>query len=147
MIEIVIKIKSESDFYEKYSDDVSLNLINYIIDNIRHIEDDIKLVIDTKLDIKNIEGRLKEGFSNYYKRQSIIDKFYDNKQFLYIMVGILLLIISTFIDYEVPKEIIIIAGWVSISEVIDIALNIDVNIRIKRKLLKKLLRSEIEVIR
>ena len=58
-------------------------------------------------------------------------------------MGIVFLILSTLIKYDVIKEIIIIIGWFVIWEGVDIALNLDSKLRIRRKKLKRLINSEI----
>ena len=61
------------------------------------------------------------------------------------IIGITMLIISTLILNQVIKEIIIIAGWVFIWEVIDISLNTDIETRMTKKTIKKLLKSKVVV--
>ena len=48
---IVLNIKQEEDLYEKYSNNVSRDLINYLIRETKYVNDDIKIRINTKLKI------------------------------------------------------------------------------------------------
>lgn len=145
MKNIIVNIKRESDLYEKYNDNLSKDLINYLIEEAR-VKDDIKIIINTNLNIKKIDVLLKEGIINAYNNSKRLDKYLDNKQIIFFIIGIIFLILSTFIKYGILNEIIIIAGWVAIWEVVDISLNIDSKLRISRKLMNKLINSEIEVI-
>ena len=145
MKNIIVNIREESDLYEKYNNNLSKDLINYLIEE-ASVKDDIKITISTNINIKKIDVLLKEGIINAYNNSKKLDKYLDNKQIIFFIIGIIFLIISTFIKYSVLNEIIIIAGWVAIWEVVDIALNIDSKQKVNRKLMNKLINSEIEVI-
>lgn len=145
MKNIIVNIKKESDLYEKYNDNLSKELINYLIEEAR-VKDDIKIIINTNLNINKIDVLIKEGIINAYNNSKRLDKYLDNKQIVFFITGVIFLIISTFIKYSILNELIIIAGWFVIWEVVDISLNIDSKLRINRKIIKKLINSEIEVI-
>lgn len=145
MKNIIVNIKRESDLYEKYNDNLSKDLINYLIEEAR-VKDDVKIIINTNLNIKKIDVLIKEGIINAYNNSKRVEKYLDNKQIIFLIIGVVFLIISTFIKYDIINEIIIIAGWVAIWEVVDIALNIDSKQKVNRKIIKKLIDSEIEII-
>lgn len=144
MKSIVVNIRRERDLYEKYSNEVSSELLKYLVDEAR-VKDDIEIIINTKLDINNIDKLIKEGLENSYKDTKLIDKFYDNKQIILFIVGMLFLIFSTITKPEVIKELILIIGWVAVWEVIDIAINVDSKQKINRKIIKKLINCKIKV--
>ena len=146
MKNIIVNLKNENDLYEKYSNEVSNDLINYLIKEIRYIKDDIKITVNTNLKIENIDTLIKDGLIKKYNNLNRIDNFYDNKQIIFFILGVVFIFISTFIKYEVLKEIIIIAGWVGIWEMLGITLNTDSEIRLNRKQLKRLLDCKIEII-
>lgn len=146
MKKIIANIKSEDDLYEKYSNSISRDLINYLIKEAKYSNDDnIKIIINTNLNIDNIESLIKDGLVNTYNESKKIDRMHDSKQLMFFIIGIVFLIVSTLVFYDIIKEIIIIAGWVAIWEVVDISLNIDSELKINRKLIKKLLECEIEI--
>ncbi|MBR6690673.1 MAG: hypothetical protein IKL65_05020 [Bacilli bacterium] len=60
MKNIVVNIRRERDLYEKYSNEVSSELLKYLVEEAR-VKDDIEVTINTKLDIKNIDKLIKEG--------------------------------------------------------------------------------------
>lgn len=144
MKSIVVNIRRERDLYEKYGNQVSSELIKYLVDEAK-TKDDIEVVVNTKLDINNIDTLIKSGLEDSYKDTKIIDKFYDNKQIILFIVGMLFLIFSTITKPEVIKELILIIGWVAVWEVLDIAINIDSKQKFNRKIIKKLLDCKIKV--
>lgn len=144
MKSIIVNLRKEQDLYEKYSNEVSSELIKYLVDEAR-VKDDIEIIINTKLDINNIEKLIKEGLENSYNDTKIIDKFYDNKQIILFIVGMIFLIFSTITKPEVIKELILIIGWIAVWEVLDIAINIDSKQKYNRKIIKKLINCKIKV--
>lgn len=146
MKNIIIKLRDESDLYEKYSNEVSSDLINYLIREIKYTKEDIKITIHTGLKIENIDNIIKDGLLKRYNKLGIIYNFYDYKQIIFFIIGVVFLIISTFINQEVIKEIVVIAGWVGIWEMIGITLNTDSDIKLNKRKIKKLLDCKIEII-
>lgn len=144
MKSIIVNIRREKDLFEKYSNKVSNDLLKYLVEEAR-VKDDIEIIINTKLDINNIDKLIKDGLENSYKNTKIIDKFYDNKQIILFIVGMLFLIFSTITQPEIIKELILIIGWVAVWEVVDIAINVDSKQKINRKIIKKLINCKIKV--
>ena len=142
---IVLNIKQEEDLYEKYSNNVSRDLINYLIRETKYVNDDIKIKINTKLKIDNIENIIKNGLMKIYNESRKFDKILDSKQIMFFIIGVMFLLLSSLIPTALIKEIIIIAGWVAIWEVVDISLNVDSELKLNRKLVKKLMNSNIEI--
>lgn len=143
MKEIMVSLKSETDLYEKYSERLSKDLIEYLLNETKKTKGNLKIIINTSLKIKNIEQTIKDGLKMAYEENKTFDDIYDNKQASFFVMGIVFLILSTLIKYDVIKEIIIIIGWFVIWEGVDIALNLDSKLRIRRKKLKRLINSEI----
>lgn len=144
MKSIVVNIRRERDLYEKYSNEVSSELLKYLVNEAR-VKDDIEVIINTKLDINNIDTLIKKGLEDSYKDTKLIDKFYDNKQIILFIVGIFFLIFSTITKPEVIKELILIIGWIAVWEVLDIAINIDSKQKYNRKIIKKLIDCKMKV--
>ena len=145
MKNITVNLKKEEDLYDKYSDNVSRDLLDYLINEARYTKGDIKITINTTLDIKNIESLIKDGLLKISNETRKLDMILDMKQVMFLMIGVIFLIISGFIFYNVIKEIIVIAGWVAIWEVVDISLNVDSKSRANIKLIKRLMNSKIEI--
>ncbi|MBQ9072347.1 MAG: hypothetical protein IJY25_04250 [Bacilli bacterium] len=143
MKEIVVNLKNESDLYEKYNDKLSRDLIEYLLKETKKTKGDLKIIVNTSLNIKNIEQTIKDGLMIAYEETKRFDDVYDNKQISFFIMGFIFLLFSSFIKYDVIKEIIIIIGWFVIWEGVDIALNLDTKLRINRKKLKKLIDSEV----
>lgn len=144
MKSIIVNIRRERDLYEKYSNEVSSDLLEYLVDEAR-VKDDVEIIVNTRLDIKDIDKLIKEGLENSYKDTKVIDKFYDNKQIILFIVGMLFLIFSTITKPEVIKELILIIGWVAVWEVLDIAINVDSKQKYNRKIINKLINCKIKV--
>lgn len=144
MKSIVVNLRKESDLYERYNNDVSSNLIKYLISE-TNIKDDIEVIINTKLDVENIDGLIKKGLEDEYTNTNLIDKFYDNKQVRFFVLGALLLFVSSFLGYEVLKEFVLIIAWFAIYEFVEITFNINFKINKKRKAIKKLMNCKIKV--
>ena len=144
MKSIVVNIRRERDLYEKYSNEVSKDLIKYLVDEAK-TKEDIEIIIKTKLDIKNIDKLIKEGLEKSYKDIRVIDKFYDNKQVLLFIIGMIFLIFSTLTKPELIKELVLIIGWIAVWEVLDIAINIDSKQRFNKRIIKKLLNCKYTV--
>ncbi len=144
MKNIIVNIENKSDIYEKYNNTLSRDLINYLIRESKFVHDSIKITINTNIKLDNIETFIKDGLKNTYNETRIIDRAHNIKQLLLLLIGTIFLIIST-LTFNIIKEIIIIAGWVAIWEVVDISLNVDSELKLTRKLIKKLINCKIEV--
>lgn len=143
MNKIVLNIKDETDLYERYSGNLSRELINYLIKKSKYIKGDIKIIVNTELKIQNLDKIIKEGLNDSLRILKKIDDSHNTKQILLFLIGILSLIVATIFHDDVIKEIIVIAGWFFIWEVVNISLNIDNELKLNRKLIKRILNSEI----
>lgn len=142
---IEVNLKSEDELLEKYSGKLSNELLKYLINESKYTDESLKIVVKTNMEADSVKDVIKSGLNSALKNAEYIDKLYNNKQILLFIMGITILIISTLILNQVIKEIVIIAGWVFIWEVIDISLNTDIETRITKRTVKKLLKSRIVV--
>ena len=142
---IEVNLKSEDELLEKYSGKLSNELLKYLINESKYTDESLKIVVKTNMEADSVKDVIKSGLNSALKNAEYIDKLYNNKQILLFIMGITILIISTLILNQVIKEIVIIAGWVFIWEVIDISLNTDIETRITKRTVKKLLKSRIAV--
>lgn len=144
--EIEIDLVSEEDLFERYNKkDVSEDLINYIVRKTINIGSDykIKFIINNETKNKNVVSLIKEGLEKEYERCKIEYIRNNIVQLVYLVIGILILIISNIITEAVFKEIILIGGWLFIWTMAEMELFQDNSNRRRRKILKKLLVSEI----
>lgn len=143
---IEIDIKNENDFFETYSrKKVSKELINYLIENCNDLKksDTIKIILnDFAKENIDCEKLIKEGlkyeYDITYKRQKRINL----KQLTYLVFGIVTLFMSTLIMEVILREVLLIFGWVFIWYVSEFEIFSDVDLKKRRRILKKLLESE-----
>lgn len=142
---IKIDLVNEEDLYEKYNKEhVSKDLINYLVEKVSHFSsnDVVKIIINNNIKNKDVITLIQEGLKNFY-HESIIKSNQNNiLEIIYFILGIIALFISTLLERTIFKEIVLIWGWVLIWEMIELEIFSDIRDRKKRKILKKLLNSE-----
>ena len=149
MMEKVIEINlvEEEDLYEKYNRNIiSKELINYMIrmSNTFSKKETIKIMIHNVKKGKNIEAKIKDKLLEEYEMCLKEYKHNNLIQFIYLLIGIGLLFLYALVSRgTVIKEILLIAGWVVIWDTIEIEMFTDSQNKKRRKILKKLITSEI----
>ena len=145
---IEINIKNKNDLIDKYNEKkLSDELLEYIIKQAILIKKDekIRIVINKKCDI-NIDclKLIKETLKEEYKR-SLEERNANNiKQFVFLILGSVFIFLSTLIQNRgLWREILLIIGWVPIWKMIELEIFPDAYGRKERKIIKKLLNSEI----
>lgn len=144
MTTIRVLIKDENSLYEAFSNSLSQALIDYLIQEAM-IKNDIVIEVNTKLKIPNLEEIFYKGINEYYTKLVLKDKIYDVKQIVFILLGIIFLITSTLLNNDLLRELLIIAGWVAIWDVIDYYLNKNMEYRRVKRVLQKLMKAKIVV--
>lgn len=145
---VEIDLLEESAFLEKYNKQiVSRELLEYLKNQaaIMNNKDKIKIVIHRKCRMPNnyIEILKNALISEYiYYRKRI---HYNNIiQVIFLICGFMLLLLSHGMKkFEVLEEILLISGWVFIWEMIEMELFSDSKNIHNRRIIKKLLKSEI----
>ena len=143
---IEINIKDELDLYEKYNKKLaSRDLINYLVENalFSKSKDKLKIIINSNLennkDIgKIIKETLRAEYENLnykYNRNSII-------QAIYLILGVIVLFLSTLIAETVLKEVVLIVGWIFIWTMMELEIFSDKDIKTRRKAILKLIKSD-----
>ena len=146
---IEVYLHDKYDLVEKYNENkLSKELIEYITKQAIPVgkNDKIKIVLNIKCDNmdRDCTKFLKEGLIEEYNRIIKEHEITDIKQFCLLILGIIFLFLSTLINDEtIWKEILLIIGWVPIWEAVDIELFSDIKSKGKKKIIKKLLNSEI----
>lgn len=144
---IEVTLNEDSDLYEKYNKAMaSRDLINYLVDTMPFFnkKDIIKIVINNNLvgdddSAEIIKKTLRDEYENLnykYNQNTLI-------QVTYLFLGILILFLSTLITNEVFKEVVLIIGWIFIWTMMELEIFTDKNIKKRRKIIRKLLASEI----
>lgn len=143
---ININLKKAEDITNKYNDNViKSELLSYLLDSAKYIKrkDKIKILIDnnTNLESNNIKKLIILGLKEEYTdsiRHHSINNF---KEIIFLIVGILLLYISSYFDNNIGRELFLIGGWVFIWETIELEVIYDNREKRKRFLLKRLMNS------
>ena len=144
---IDIDLIDKYDFVEKYNEkNVSNELIKYIINEAMYIPKKDKIVIEINKkfpSVKSCKTLIVDGLKREYNESIRLHKLIDIKQWIFFIWGIIALFLSTLFNNEIIEEILIIGAWVPLWEVIDLEVFADHDERKKRRVLKKLLKSEI----
>lgn len=145
---IEVDLIDKYDLVEKYNEKiVSKALINYIIDEAMYIskKDTIKIQVSKKFpSAKSCKNLIIDGLKREYDESLELHHRIDLKQYFFLVWGVLALFLSTLIGEDsMWKELLLIASWVPIWEMIDLEIFSDHDESKKRKVLKKLLNSEI----
>jgi len=148
---IEIDVSCKEDLFEKYNKkEVSRELINYLMESTLPLlnQDPIKLIINNGINEKiDITELIKEGLQKEYRKN--LHKYFHNnvQQVIFLIIGVILLFIYTLIEGTVLKEIILISGWMFIWVLLETEIYADTKSKKKRKIIEKLLNSEIEEIK
>lgn len=143
---LVIDLDSREDFFEKYNKKkVSKDLISYMVRSSSKFKknDKVKVIINNNFGgEENCTSLIKAALLQECANSEY--KFHRNnlKQIFFFIFGALALIISTFVNVEVLKEIILIGAWVFLWDMVELEIDDDVSNRKKKKILKKLLTSQ-----
>lgn len=141
-----LDLNSKDDLFEKYNGEkVSSELIQYMVDSVPRMKrnDTLKVVINNK-----IKGNLrcseliKKALDEACVKSDFRFHNTNMKQISFLLLGVLALIIASFVSGDVLKEIIIIGAWVLLWDAVEMEIVDDINNRKKKRLLKKILSSE-----
>lgn len=145
---IEIDLVDKYDLVERYNEKkTSSNLIEYIIKQTRFIrkKEKIKIIVNKKCVLEqDCTKMIREGLKEEYNKTLEQRRSNNIKQMWLLILGVALLFLSTLItEDEIWKEILLISGWVPIWEMIEVELFPDVDARIERRIIRRLLKSEI----
>lgn len=142
---VKIDLNKKEDIFEKYNNDVvDDELIDYIIDNAFYTDknEQIKLILNNYIGTSYKELIIFALKKEYDK--GIISHIRNNaRQIVYLLIGGLLLFISTLIERTILKEIILIGAWVLIWEMMELVIFSYTKGRRKRNIIKKIIDGEI----
>ncbi len=147
---INVDLQEKNDFSEKYNhEEVTNDLVEYLIKEARHTQKDDNIIINFNV-LFNAEFNIKEMLIKTLKEEylhNINDHRYTNLfQIILFLLGVIFLSLSTlFKDGVIWKEILVIGGWVPIWEMVELELFNDVRGRKRKKIINKLINSEINI--
>ena len=145
---IVVDLARKEDLVSRYNNEkVDKDLIEYLIKEGLYYKKSDKFIIvvekESNIELNSI-NLIKEGLNEEFKKSLKVRDLNNLKQISLFFIGIFFLALSTLIPHEgIWYELMIIGGWVPIWEMIEVELFPDVEERRKRKVIKKLLKSEI----
>ena len=107
--------------------------------------DRIKITINKKCELEqNCEQIIREGLKEEYNRSLKVRRRNNEKQIGLLILGIAFLFLARLVDEgNIWKEILLITGWVPIWEMIEVQLFPDMEGSKKRRIIDRILRSEI----
>lgn len=143
---IEIDLLDTDYFFEMYNrKKVSRELINYLISEGQDLKKDekVKFIINDSMGenincIKLIKEGLKQEYDICYKRHQNI----CIKQLIYLICGVDILFLSTLINSEIFREVVVIFGWVLLWSMFELEIFSDVDSKRRRIILKRLLAGE-----
>lgn len=145
---IEIDLNSKEDLLERYNNKrISKDLVEYLINETNFVSKKDSVVIQINNNIKadiDIAKYLINGLKDEY--ESTIRSHLKNNviQIVLFFLGIFFLFLSTQINSsDIWKEILLIGGWVPIWEMIDLELFNDFRGRKRKRILQKLMDSQI----
>lgn len=140
-----IDLMNNDDLFDKYNKkNICKELLDYMIESTPRFrkDDKLKIIIYNGID-KECVPFIMDGLKKEYEKS--ISRHYRNNwvQLIYLVAGVLLLFFSTLIEKTLFKEIVLIGGWVFIWAMVELEIFTDINGRKKRRILKRLLNSEV----
>lgn len=142
---IEIDITNESDLYQKYNKKmISNELISYILEITPHFgkTDELKIIINNGIN-KPCKQLIIDALKKEYNKSVLRNSRNNWVQITYLLIGIVILFLSTLTNETISKEVLLIVGWVFIWAMMELQIFTDVRGIKKRKIIKKLLKSEI----
>ena len=147
---IKVDLLYKENFLEKFNqDEVSNGLINYLIEEMmaKKNKNNVKIEINNKCKLEiDLKKMIRAGLDKEYKKSLRAHNFYDYQQAIFFILGLALLLLSNLVTKStIIKQVLIIIAWVPIWEMVELELFEDTQGRRRRKIIKKILRSKIEI--
>ena len=144
--EIKVHITDIEKLVEPYNIyQINKDLLNYIIEKASSIKDEEEITIivrnNTEVDAKKL---ITEGLEEELNKSIIRHNHINKMQLIYFLAGIISIFLTLFIHIDVVEEIILIGGWVFVWSAIELEITSDYNELRRRKIIKKLLKSNIK---
>lgn len=148
---VEIDVNSYDDLFERYNrKKISRDLIGYLITNTPKLrkDDKLKIVINNNMK-ENISCSelIKRELDAETVRVEVQYKHNNFRQLRLLILGVITLIIASFVGIEILNEVVVIGAWVLIWEMVEIEMDDDVSNRKKKNILKRLVASDFEEIK
>ena len=144
---ITVDIADKNDLVEKYDRSiVSADLIKFILTQAEQasIRDTFKIIVKDKCHLDHdVFNLIRSGIKIEYDNAVYEHTRNNNRQILSVIIGVILIVISTIIKDPVLAEIFAVGAWVAMWDAIELALYSEYKERRKMNRLRKLLNCEI----
>ena len=144
---ITVDIADKNDLVEKYDRSiVSADLIKFILTQAEQasIRDTFKIIVKDKCHLDHdVSNLIRSGIKIEYDNAVYEHTRNNNRQILSVIIGVILIVISTIIKDPVRAEIFAVGAWVAMWDAIELALYSEYKERRKMNRLRKLLNCEI----
>ena len=144
---ITVDIADKNDLVEKYDRSiVSADLIKFILTQAEQasIRDTFKIIVKDKCHLDHdVSNLIRSGIKIEYDNAVYEHTRNNNRQILSVIIGVILIVISTIIKDPVLAEIFAVGAWVAMWDAIELALYSEYKERRKMNRLRKLLNCEI----
>ncbi len=144
---ITVDIADKNDLVEKYDRSiVSADLIRFILAQaeLASHKDTFKIIVKDKCHLDHdVSNLIRSGIKIEYDNAVYEHTRNNNRQILSVIIGVILIVISTIIKDPVLAEIFAVGAWVAMWDAIELALYSEYKERRKMNRLRKLLNCEI----
>lgn len=144
---ITVDIADKNDLVEKYDRSiVSADLIRFILAQaeLASHKDSFKIIVKDKCHLDHdVSNLIRSGIKIEYDNAVYEHTRNNNRQILSVIIGVILIIISTLLKDAVLAEIFAVGAWVAMWDAIELALYSEYKERRKMNRLRKLLNCEI----
>ena len=144
---ITVDIADKNDLVEKYDRSiVSADLIRFILTQaeLASHKDTFKIIVKDKCHLDyDVSNLIRSGIKIEYDNAVYEHTRNNNRQILSVIIGVILIVISTFLKDAVLAEIFAVGAWVAMWDAIELALYSEYKERRKMNRLRKLLNCEI----
>lgn len=144
---ITIDIADKNDLVEKYDRSiVNTDLIKFILTQAEQAshKDNFKIVVKDKCHLDHdVSNLIRAGIKIEYDNAVYEHTRNNNRQILSVIIGVILIVISTLLKDPVLAEIFAVGAWVAMWDAIELALYSEYKERRKMNRLRKLLNCEI----
>ena len=144
---ITVDIADKNDLVEKYDRSiVSADLIRFILTQaeLASHKDTFKIIVKDKCHLDyDVSNLIRSGIKIEYDNAVYEHTRNNNRQILSVIIGVILIVISTIIKDPVLAEIFAVGAWVAMWDAIELALYSEYKERRKMNRLRKLLNCEI----
>ena len=144
---ITVDIADKNDLVEKNDRSiVSADLIKFILTQAEQasIRDTFKIIVKDKCHLDHdVSNLIRSGIKIEYDNAVYEHTRNNNRQILSVIIGVILIVISTIIKDPVLAEIFAVGAWVAMWDAIELALYSEYKERRKMNRLRKLLNCEI----